>query len=104
MRFVIRQNIAKSIEKALRLPEDHPRRVAFEGVCSSRLKRRNASSDAESVCKELGEHHCAPFEFFTVKPWEKGHGKVSVFLALSGASGRDDNVDTVRISCREMGN
>ena len=30
MRCVIRQNVAKSREKALRLPEDHPKRIAFE--------------------------------------------------------------------------
>ena len=49
------------------------------------------NDDASGVCR-LGEHHRAPFEFFTVKPWEKGLGKVSVFPALSGVSGRDDNV------------
>ena len=53
-------------------------------------------SEAENLCKELGEHHRAPFQLFTVKPWEKGLGKVSVFPALSGVSGRDDNVDTIR--------
>ena len=34
MRCVIYQNIAKSREKALQLPEDH---IAFERVCRSRL-------------------------------------------------------------------
>ena len=52
MRCVIRQNIFKSKEKALRLPEDHPRRVAFEGVSRSRLKRRDAWSEAKNLCKE----------------------------------------------------
>ena len=80
MRSVIRQNIAKSRKKALRLPEDHPRRVAFEGVCRSRLKRRDARSESENICKKLGEHNRAYFDFFAVKPWEKGLGKVSVFL------------------------
>ena len=81
IRCVIRQAIAKPKEKALRLPEDHPRRVAFKGVCRSRLKRRDARSEAENLCRELGEHHRAPFQFFTVKPWGKGLGKVSVFPA-----------------------
>ena len=67
---VIRQNSAKSREKALRLPEDHPRRLSFELVCRSRLKRRDARSEAKILCLELGEHHHARFEFFTVKPWE----------------------------------
>ena len=97
MRCVIRQNITKSREKALRLPEDHSRRVAFEGVCRFRLKRRDARSEAEDLYKELGKHDRAPFEVFTFKSWEKGLGKVSVLPALSGVSGMDDNVDTIRI-------
>ena len=98
MRCVIRRNIAKSTDTALRLPEDDPKRVVFEGFCKSRLKRRYAKSEAVNLCKELGEHHHAPFECFTVKPWEKGLRKVSVFSALSGVSERDDNVDTIRIA------
>ena len=58
MRYEIRQNTEKSREKALRLPEDHQRSRIFG------LKK--------SICKELGEHHRAPFELFTIKPWEKG--------------------------------
>ena len=48
-----------------------------------------------------GEHHRAPFDFYTVKPWINGLGKVSVFPSLSGVSGRDDNVDTVKISAEK---
>ena len=55
-------------------------------------------SEADILCKELGEHHRAPLEFFTVNPREKGHGKVSVFPALSGVPGRDDNAGTIRIA------
>ena len=95
MRCVIFQNIAKSREKALCLPEDHLRRAAFKGVCRSRLKRRDARCQAENLCKELGEQI---LELFTVKTWEKGLGKVPVFLVLSGVLGKDDNVDTVRIA------
>ena len=83
MKCVIRLNIVKSREKALRLFEDHPRRIAFDGVCRSRLRRRDARSEAENLSKELADQHRAPFEFFTVKPREKGLGKVSVFPALS---------------------
>ena len=52
-------------------------------------------SEAETLCKELGEHHRAPFDFFSVKPWEKGLGKVSVFPALNGVSESDTKrIDT----------
>ena len=68
MRCVIRRNIAKSTDTALRLPEDDPKRVVFEGFCKSRLKRRYAKSEAVNLCKELGEHHRAPLLLnFTVK-------------------------------------
>ena len=97
MRCVIRQNNAKLREKALRLPENHLRCVVFKEVCRSRLKRR----DAENICKDLGEQHRAPFQFFTVKTWERGLGKVSVFPAFSGISGRDDIVDTIRIAAEK---
>ena len=58
-------------------------------------------SEADILCKELGEHHRAPLEFFTVNPRGKGHGKVSVFPALSCVSGRDNNLDTIRIAAEK---
>ena len=58
-------------------------------------------SAAENFCKELGEHHRASFEFFTVKAWEKSFVKVSAIPALSGVSGRDDKVDTIRIAAEK---
>ncbi len=42
----IRAALLRSREKALRLPRDHPRRVAFEGSCPQRLKRRGARAKA----------------------------------------------------------
>ena len=78
MKYVI-QNIAKSRESSL-FTQD----TEFEGVCRSRLKRRAARFEAENLCKELSEHHRAPFEFFTIKTWQKSFGKVSFFPALIG--------------------
>ena len=49
-------------EKALRLPEEHTRRIMFEGVCKSRFKRRDVKSEADNLCKELGEYHHGPFD------------------------------------------
>ena len=70
----------------------------FERVCRSRPKRRNARSEAEILCKELGEHHCAAYEFFMVKSWHKACEKVSVFPTLSGVLGRDNNVNKIKIT------
>ena len=54
--------------------------------------------EEENLCKELSKHQRAPLEIFTVKPWEKEHGKVSVFPPLSGVSGRDNKVETIKIA------
>ena len=67
----------------------------------SRLKWRDARSKTKNLCKEFGEHHRAPLEFFTVKPWEKGFRKVSVFQALSSVSARGDNVNTIKIAAEK---
>ena len=66
MKFVIRQNISKSGEKALRLPDDQSRRIAFEELCKLRLKRRDARSEVENLCKDIFIN-INIFEFFTVK-------------------------------------
>ena len=44
-----------------------------------------------------------PLLIFFVKPWEQGLEKVSVFPALSGVSGRDNNVDKIRIAAEKRG-
>ena len=67
----------------------------------SRLKWRDARSKTKNLCKEFGEHHRAPLEFFTVKIWEKGFRKVSVFQALSSVSARGDNVNTIKIAAEK---
>ena len=92
---------AKTLRNQERMLFVYPRRLAFEGVCRSRLKRRDARYEAEHLCKELGEHHSAPFESFTGKPGERGLGKVSVFPALSAVSGRMTMWDTIRIAAEE---
>ena len=73
----------------------------FKEVCRLRLKQRDARSEAENLCKKLGEHQRAPFDIFTVKPWKKGLGKVFVFPGLSGVLGRDDNVNTIKIAAEK---
>ena len=72
MGYVICQNIANSREKTIRLPEDDLRRVSFERVCRSSLKRINASSETENFCKR-SEHHRAtvsPQLDIAKKKWE----------------------------------
>ena len=43
---------------------------------------RDPRSEAENFFKELGKHHCAMICFFTVKQWEKGLRKFSVYHDL----------------------
>ena len=74
------------------------RPIAYQEVYLKRIKHQALNGDMPGFksifCKELGEHR--HFKCFIYKPWEKGLGKVSVFPALGGISGEDDNVDTIK--------
>ena len=79
MRCAIHQNIAKSRGKALRLPEDHQRRVAFEGVCRSRLKRRGLK---QKIFVKNQVNTIVPiWNFLLFNHGKKGLGKFSIFPA-----------------------
>ena len=93
MRCVIRQYIAKSREKALRLPEDYPRPQRLNECACQDLNGDMRGLKQTIFVKNQANRD--PFEFFTVKPWEKGLGKVSVFPALNGVSESDTKrIDT----------
>ena len=49
----IQANILKSKEKALRLPVDHPRRLAFESTAKKRLKKPCARSKAAELSTRI---------------------------------------------------
>ena len=53
LQSTIQANTVRSKEKALRLPTDHPRRIAFEGRSTPRLKKPCARSKALTLGSRL---------------------------------------------------
>ena len=74
IRTSIQAACLRSREKALRLPLDHPRRLAFEGETLSRLKKPNAKKLAQQLAQkfpDLPNHQRLPLQYFTVRPWKE---------------------------------
>ena len=99
IRSIVIANCMKSREKALRLPENHPRRIAYEGTATVRLKKPCARTQATHLSKSLlssVEYERIPLKFFTVRPWNRGLSSTNVvFSNLPGISGKGDSIDTI---------
>ena len=93
----IESNTLKSREKALRLPADHPRRLAFEGCARQRLKKSCARSRAVGLSSKIpGQPSRAPLLYFNTRPWDRGLTSVSVFSSLPGISSREDCEEAIQ--------
>ena len=91
---VIAANCLRCREKALRLPVNHPRRLALEEVAPRRLKSRQRdfrqTSERWSESCGLSDLPRIPLTYFGVRPWERGLPPDIVFPFLEGVSGRED--------------
>ena len=98
IRSIITANCMKSRE-SLRLPEDHPRRTAYEGTATIPLKKSCARTQSTHFSKSLlssVEYKRIPLQFFTVRPWNRALSSTNVvFPNLSGISGKGDSIDTI---------
>ena len=87
-----------SIEKALRLPMDHPRRLAWENA----TPRKNARNSWHSKGLELMERLPAdavfrePIPWPSVAPWFTTENSFEVYPSLPGIKGRGDDVAVKR--------
>ena len=95
----IKANCLRSREKALRLPPDHPRRLAISGSAPTRLK--NAYSlriRAEQLSKntDLDLYPRKPLAYFEARPWERGLQPETVFPNLEGISGKHDGASSIQ--------
>ena len=79
----IRAALLRSREKALRLPRDHPRRVAFEGSCPQRLKRRGARAKALEWGAPYDAFPRSPLNTYNVPPWERKN-QIQIYDTLPG--------------------
>ncbi len=92
---LIRACCVRSREKALRLPLDHPRRIAFQDAPPPRrLKRWDARSRADSIAQCDPQLHAPaprlPIRLPRPKPWERGLPRTEVYPQLAGIDGRLD--------------
>ena len=106
------RNCVRSREKALRLPADHPRHVAFSSATEVR-RRLSKRRDARSVAEELSasiphleDGKRAPLTYFETPPWLSGLSGPEVHHALPGIASRGDEHQAIQeaalICCLEI--
>jgi ribonuclease HI len=95
----IRANCLRSKEKALRLPPNHPRRIALTDNVKRRILKtdfRRKSEDLEDLDPQLFLQERLPLNFFETRPWERGLRREVVFPYLKGIEGRGDAHSTIQ--------
>jgi len=90
---VITATCMRAREKALRLPEDHPRRICLTQPNNIRLEKRSSCrSKALDLLKDLptDAHFRKPITFHYTPPWLQGVGEANICPNLPGCSGKED--------------
>ena len=111
IKTTIDANCLRSYEKALRMQDDHPRKIAATDKVHRRLKsRRDFRKKAEELLSCNPHINCGerqPLQYFQVKPWERGIKENTVFPSLCGIKGKKDNKVSIQTSAlkrsRELG-
>ena len=85
-------------EKALRQPDDHPRRICLDQPPVNRLASRTSCRSkgielSRSLPEESSNRRC--FEMFTVPPWNQDLGMAVINSELHGISGKDDDPELI---------
>lgn len=96
MATLIKRECAKSVEKALRLPPDHPRRATWENAMPRRSRKSWKSSGIAlltSLPEEMSDR--GRLKFFIAPPWQEGN-HVRVFPYLPGLASRSEDETTRR--------
>ena len=103
-------NCLRSFEKALRMGEDHPRRVAATDLAKVRLKRmdfRRRARKLYSIHPQLDGYEREPITLSRIPPWERGVQSDVVFPSLHGVRGRGASQKEIKIAAmkrtREIG-
>ena len=86
--------ILKSVEKALRLPEDHPMCETFHGASPQRVERQCCKSRANELLARAGIENVSrkPIKLFCREPWQD-HPDFDVHCEIPGVSGRNDTME-----------
>jgi ribonuclease HI len=82
------------MEKALQLPDDHPRKLAADkNDTKQRHSRNNWRNMADTLSDLLQpqDEERKPLTYHSVPPWQLGIGSAQVFTNLPGIKGRNDD-------------
>ena len=82
----------KAAEKCLRLPHDHPRRIAFEGSAPKRLMKDNWAILAKRLMNNNTSSKVSrqPLTYFDHPPWSCFIKEITIHANLEGIKGRND--------------
>jgi ribonuclease HI len=87
-----------SMEKAFRLPTDHPRRMALDGAMSSKNSRESWFSRGKLLSqRHLPErfNNRIPINISRKTPW-KENSRIDIHDVLEGVAGRNDSNEVIR--------
>ena len=92
----ITRNTVKAVEKSIRLPKDHPRRIAYDSAVLPRNKRGNwrTLADKERVKLPDGMEVRKPLIFYEFPPW-LSTPNLRIYPELYGIK-RSDSVESKR--------
>ena len=89
MRTVMKRESIRSGEKAMRMPEGHPRRTAWEASGDRRNRKSWRSECKDAIERFPAEfHQRKPINLFTVPPWQRSN--FEVFPRVPGLEGRHE--------------
>ena len=88
----IERNAVKAAEKAVRLPETHPRRIAFERSAERRLMKDNWACMAKRLLSNMSIDSSPrePLKYYDVAPWTSAR-ECDVRTTLKGITGKNDS-------------
>ena len=99
IKSVITSTCMRSHEKALRLPQDHPRRICLDQDPIIRLERRkNCRTTGTQLRERLPPeaNNRRPFSFYAVPPWLQDLGSVEIFKDLPGITNKHDDPEKIK--------
>ena len=106
MQATISVNILRSMEKGLRLPKDHPKRLAFSESAPCRLKSRQGARPDARLKTELLYRSLPSISNKLASPqllcrtpmghWDRGLSHCTVHPSLPGIASRRDSISTIK--------
>ena len=98
----MRRNILKSIEKAQRLPENHPRHIAWTSAVPPRNKRQSWARKGKELEQLLPPeaHKREPIKITRDPPWESRQ-ELHIQPFLDGITNKADDQETIRAAAEK---